>query len=142
MVYGILFFTVNYYRKLLNILKCSLQFYDNPLYSKEVHEKTLFRLIIVIFLLRNICQRPPGYIDCDDSGIVGKMLFFKGLIKDQSLREIIFLFARYPSKQDKIKTSKENNKHVILVHIISHQVLLTFYFLRNVFFYFTVYQMV
>lgn len=62
------------------------------------------RLIMVTFLLQNVCQR-PGCIGCDDSEIVRKMFFFKGLIKDQSWREIIFLFARYPSKQDKIKNA-------------------------------------
>ena len=73
--------------------------------------------------------------------LVRKIFFFKGLIKDQSLREIIFLFARYPSKQDKIKTSKENNKHVTCAYNIAPS-FTNFLFLNNFFFFFTVYQMV
>jgi len=47
--------------------------YDNPLYSKEVHEKTLFRFTFDHgYISATKRMSKAGYIGCDDSGIPSK----------------------------------------------------------------------
>jgi len=63
-----------------------------------------------------------------------KNVLFQRADKRSKFARNYISFCSLPKQAGQNKTSKENNKHVILVHIISHRVFLTFCFLRNVLF--------